>query len=111
MFQSPSCGAVFGTFGLVVMALLHWVFQSPSCGAVFGTSCRLAATPPAPTVSVAFMRRGVRDKKLLLRLSHLKLAVSVAFMRRGVRDDEADDAAAFFFAFQSPSCGAVFGTR
>ena len=62
-------------------------FQSPSCGAVFGTG-HLA----------------------LLTLGHF--VVSVAFMRRGVRDAVTPSATATYdLTFQSPSCGAVFGTN
>ena len=85
-FQSPSCGAVFGTATGTSGREHVSEFQSPSCGAVFGTFSVSTTPLPTPNVSVAFMRRGVRD---LRPGGHgaPSLGVSVAFMRRGVRDE------------------------
>ncbi len=136
-FQSPSCGAVFGTSGFIgIVGGTFAQFQSPSCGAVFGTPSATVTFAESTTsfsrlhaarcsgrgaavalvfllhhVSVAFMRRGVREGGLHRRcnqhwqrgFSRLHAArcsgqhfsehclfanepVSVAFMRRGVRD-------------------------
>ena len=62
-FQSPSCGAVFGTMDGRGTNTSKNTFQSPSCGAVFGTRLEQPSVVPAFRVSVAFMRRGVRDRR------------------------------------------------
>ena len=135
-FQSPSCGAVFGTHDPVRQFWAGQSFQSPSCGAVFGTQkLSLRQKRFGSEVSVAFMRRGVRDRNLQPKGNKQKKAVSVAFMRRGVRDVlsvkftssgtesfsrlhaarcsgpcAARKLVGRVIEFQSPSCGAVFGT-
>ncbi len=57
------------------------------------------------------MRRGVRDLAEIEYMKFVAEDVSVAFMRRGVRDAKSVKAFQKLGPFQSPSCGAVFGTR
>ena len=61
------------------------MFQSPSYGAVFGTVSATLSDSADTDVSVAFIRRGVRDVNQIQRLAR-NAPVSVAFIRRGVRD-------------------------